>query len=194
MSKVAKSLTDPSPGKTEKRCDSCQAWNSYDAERCLDCGVHFNKRRRKGVEGEAPSSDGRCDWNVNGKRCHYPAAVSGATNGSGSWYCSLHADCHDARVGEDYVRASADYRPYGKAEREEAHQAKVTAWLTERGLLGGHTESMDHLHKLTKSVQTHSKGVNADWARKILARRDAGETMPSISVEKAELALRIRHE
>lgn len=183
----------PGFGKTEKRCGSCQAWNTYDAERCADCGVHFNKRKKRGAE-EGPSSDGRCEWNINGKRCHYPAAVGGATNGYGPWYCSLHADCHDSRIGEDFVKASADYKPFGKYEREQAHQAIVGQWLKENGLAGDKSEAMDYQRKFAKRAQTSDRGVDIAWARRILERRDSGEVMPFISMEKAGLVLRIKND
>jgi hypothetical protein len=186
--KMKNNLHSATPGRTEKKCDNCNGWNAYDAERCVTCGIHIAgpKRKRRDEDSGAESHDGRCDWNANGRRCRYPASISTSTMGGGPWYCGLHYECHDARIGEDYLQASMDYRHVGQNERISELQRMIAQTTN---------ATMNHREDVLAMVRNVSRragsrnGSNTAWAHAIIERHGIGGDVSGIALDKARLAL-----
>lgn len=102
---------------------------------CPKCGTEHRSAIRKcgcGYVWQAPKlgpaidpMHGCCDYNQNGRRCHYAGAWSSSTVGTGPWYCTHHARGVGAPEGGDIIRQSHIDAPnpdYSLNARREAYK------------------------------------------------------------------------
>ena len=175
-------------------CGNCGTRYPVADPRCPDCGTHA-QRARSAVERSAPMES--CAW-VSDRRCNYPATMSSTTLGDGPWFCQFHFECSDPIAGADIVAASHDYTapPATQGRRHplvEAVAARVLAQANSEAKaycqdLGLTTVPQMRAH-VAKIAPKIGQSGGLDWARKIMARIAAGESLPLISEQKARAAL-----
>jgi len=176
-------------------CANCGTRYPVADPRCPDCGTHA-QRSRSAVERSAPMES--CAW-VSDRRCNYPATMSSTTLGEGPWYCQFHFECSDPIAGADIVAASRDYTPPPTVQGRrnplvEAVASRILAQANTEAKaycqdLGLTTVTQMRAHIAKTLPKVGSGGGNLDWARKIMARIQAGESLPMISEQKARQAL-----
>ena len=150
----------------------------------------FPKRKPPAKTPPERDASHLCSWTSNGLHCRYPGTISSGTLGDSPWYCQFHSDCSSPSYGEQVVQASQDYGQedlVASVRRRTLEQAnaEAAAYCQANGLIT--TDQMRaHVAKIAPKI---GKSGGLDWARKILARIDAGESLPLISEHKARLAL-----
>lgn len=84
--------------KSIPSCPECGKVLSAPAKRCR-CGW------MPSVKSKTPTSDGRCEYLIGGRRCPLPGTMCPYPYGHGPWYCSGHWHClDDPRLGEAALR------------------------------------------------------------------------------------------
>lgn len=158
-----------------RKCANCGERYPSNESRCPVCSVHGSKPEKGAAAVRYALGYPQCDWESEGLRCRYPGAISSATNGEGSRYCRLHYGCDSASYGEQVVQASQDYEHMTSAEKlEEANAAA-------REFCGGKV--------IRKVPQVRAARPGVEWARNIVARIEAGESLPPIFEKFAREAL-----
>jgi len=130
----------------------------------------------------------QCDARHGALRCKYPGNISSDTKGGGPWQCSPHFEAEAGSTfaaelviaSQDYVHSPVKVRLLTEAKSEAA------AFCEERGL-NSRQKMVEFMRKEGAKIGTKTGGL--DWAHKIMARIQAGESLPMISEEKARTAL-----
>jgi len=97
-------------------------------EACPDCGKHIMDTSKyctcgwqKVSSAAAPTTDHRCQFQSNGRRCPLPATVCEALYGAGrAWYCFDHVRCrNDPEKGQAIILdAEKNYQAILKKRRD----------------------------------------------------------------------------
>ena len=180
-------------------CANCGHRYPAKDQRCPECATHMPRGTQLGdrcveiadAKGGKHLSyfvpGGTCEWRAGEQRCKFPASMSSATDGSGPWYCSAHADCQDPVAGSDYVEASQDYDKAGIARSKQLHEQKAAAAYCQAHGLTTQADMVAHMRQSLGRIG--NRPGNLDWAHRIMARIAAGESLPMIAEEKARKAL-----
>lgn len=137
----------------------------------------------------------RCEWHATegGVSCRYPGTISpvvhaGKDDHPGPWFCNLHARCDSAAKGNDICRASQDYLP--PPYHAGARAALVDA-IAQQIVRDAETSvpddiramSVDQCRARVKEFGTLTRAGNTDWAKRIMRRVNAKETV-SVAAER----------
>jgi len=151
----------------------------------------FPKRKPPAKTPPERDASHLCSWTSGSQQCRYPATLSSTTLGDGPWFCTFHFECASPSYGAEVVKASQDYGQedlVASVRRRTLEQAnaEAAAYCQAQGL---HTTDQMRVHIAKAMPKVGSGGGSLDWARKIMARIQAGESLPMISEQKARQAL-----
>ena len=139
-----------------------------------------------------PPRDTACTWMAGALRCRYPGTIISR----GRAYCRFHNGIVDMGRAAVIVRESQDYQP---ETADEVHAAQVERIRREADAMGYGRQrdesAAQYASRLARAMDTTVRNAGlrgANWAEKIIARHERGETVPRYALASAREVLEKR--